>query len=99
MLVSKYINLFKSIYDCKISADGGKQAYVYLETNEKQDTIEVWFNERNIYYRIGTKEEDLHSGVIEYKRMLAETIKQVIAVILKRIEQYEKGIGIQKSGS
>lgn len=98
MLVARFISIYKRLYDCTVSANGKNQAYVYTEPDEKS-SIEVWFNPKNIYYTVSYDKEDVYSGEIQYKRMLSETIEHITAIILKRREQYEKGIGFQEGSS
>lgn len=95
MLVVRFISLYKRLYDCKVNTEGKNQAYVYIDPDEKS-SIEVWFNPKNIYYTVSYNKEDVYSGELQYKRMLSETIEHITSIILKRREQYEKGIGFQE---
>lgn len=98
MLVTRYISIFKRLFDCKVSADGKRQSYVYVEPNE-HICMDVWFNEDEVVYELRKipHYDRICVGTIKYKKMLSETIDSVVSILLKQKEEYEKSNSIQES--
>lgn len=98
MFIARLPKLFYRVYTLW-STNGTRQFYIGFKIDSEY-TINVWFNEEAVIYQFQDKEGyEMSAGSIHYKTTNSETIKELISIIIKRKETYEKGIGIQKSGS